>query len=268
MLVRMDGLLAQARQAGTYVPAYNVYNLETVQAGMEASLRGKRPVILAFGEKYQENASLKVIAAIVKCLAQEHPYDVALHLDHCEHLACIAQALDVGFTSVMYDGSSLPLGENIDGTKQARALADAAGASLEGELGGLNDESGRGGVCVFTDLDSAQRYVRETGVDCLAVSVGNAHGQYKGEPHIDLELLGQIGQRVRVPLVLHGCSGIPLQVIAQAAKAGVAKINVNTDITMAGAAALKAALEQEKRMEGPVRVARNAMVETMLEYLC
>ena len=266
MLVSMKEMLRDARREGSYVPAFNIYNLETMQAALAASRRAGRPVILAFGERYLKNASLEVIAAMARCLSEGHPHAVALHLDHCMHIECIEAALKAGFTSVMFDGSMMPIEENIAQTTQARAFSDAYGASLEAELGGLNDESGTKGESIFTDPDEAARFVRVTGVVCLAVSVGNAHGKYKGAPYIDMGLLARIAGEARVPLVLHGSSGIPPETIARAARLAVAKINVNTDIAMAGAAALKRALEREERMEGPVIEAREAMIEAMLPF--
>lgn len=267
-MVNTIAMLAHARQNGVYVPAFNIYNLETMQAALEASKRAAQPVILAFGERYLDNASLEVIAAMARCLSRSHPHEVALHLDHCRSLEVIHRALEAGFTSVMYDGSDLPLEKNIEGTLKARHLADQFGASLEGELGGLNDEFGCGEVSAFTDPDQAEIYVRETGVNSLAVSVGNAHGLYKGVPHIDQERLQTIYERVQIPLVLHGSSGIPMETLRESAHIAVAKINVNTEITMAGADALRRSLETEKRMEKPVLAARESMTETMVRFYC
>lgn len=267
-MVNTIAMLAHARQNGVYVPAFNIYNLETMQAALEASKRVAQPVILAFGERYLENASLAVIAAMARCLAGEHPYEVALHLDHCRNLDCFQKALDAGFTSVMYDGSDLPLKKNIDGTLKARKLADRFGASLEGELGGLNDEFGGDGVSMFTDPEEAEIYVRETGVNSLAISVGNAHGIYRGIPHIDQDRLQAIYEHVRIPLVLHGSSGIPMEVLRQSARIAVAKINVNTEIAMSGADAIRKSLETQKRMEGLVLAARDSMTETMVRFYC
>lgn len=267
-MVNTIAMLAHARQNGVYVPAFNIYNLETMQAALEASKRAAQPVILAFGERYLINASLEVIAAMAGCLSKDHSYEVALHLDHCRSLDVIRQALEAGFTSVMYDGSDLPLDKNIEETLKARKLADQFGASLEGELGGLNDEFGSGEVSAFTDPKQAEVYVRESGVNSLAVSVGNAHGLYKGVPHIDQERLSAIYECAKVPLVLHGSSGIPMETLKKSAQIAVAKINVNTEITMAGAAALKSALENDKRMEKPVLAARESMMETMIRFYC
>ena len=267
-MVNTIAMLAHARQTGVYVPAFNIYNLETMQAALEASGRAAQPVILAFGERYLANASLEVIAAMAQCLSKEHPLDVSLHLDHCRSLDVIRRALKAGFTSVMYDGSDLPLEQNIQGTLKAHRLADDFGASLEGELGGLNDEFGGGSVSAFTDPAQAEIYVRETGVNSLAVSVGNAHGLYKGVPHIDQERLEAIYERVKIPLVLHGSSGIPMDTLRASAKIAVAKINVNTEITIAGADALRRSLKTENRMEKPVLLARESMTETMIRFYC
>lgn len=267
-MVNTVRLFAEARRRGVYIPAFNIYNLETMQAALEASRRAAQPVILAFGERYLPNASPEVIASMARCLTRNHPCDTALHLDHCRSLALIERALEAGFTSVMFDGSDLPIGENIRLTKQARQLADRYGASLEGELGGMNDEFGGEGGFVFTDPGQAGDYVRKTRVDSLAVSVGNQHGLYRGEPHIDFERLEQIRHSTGAPLVLHGSSGIPRDMLLRAGRVAVVKINVNTEITMAGAEALSIALRADRRMEKPLLSAREAMTQTMLRFFC
>lgn len=260
-------LFADAVRRGGYVPAFNICNMETIQAALAASRSAAQPVILAFGERYLQHVSLRAVAAMAAALSRDHPMPVALHLDHCRSLSCIRQALEAGFSSVMYDGSALPFAQNAAQTVLARELADRFGATLEGELGGLNDEFGGNEASpLFTDPAQAERFVRDTGVDCLAVSVGNAHGVYKGTPHIDLERLNAIAKAAQVPLVLHGSSGIPLETLKQAGRAGVAKINVNTEVSMAACAAFKRAAQTDARMEGPLLAAREAMTAAMRAF--
>lgn len=266
MLVKMSELLSNALEAGTIVPAFNIWNLETAQAVLMASNKAGRPAILAFGAAYLSHASIKVISSMVRSLCEENTQPMALHLDHCRDLELIRQALDAGFTSVMYDGSLMPLEENIRLTKAVRCLADAYGASTEGEVGGLNREDGGEGLCLFTEPKQAARFVDETEVDALAVSVGNAHGVYHGAPHIEWERLHEIQTSCRVPLVLHGSSGIPAEDLRKAAALGVAKINVNTDISLAGASALRRTLTNEKKMERPMLAAREEIARVMANY--
>lgn len=259
-------MLVRARKKGRYVPAFNIYNLETIQAALESSCRAESPVILAFGERYLSYASFEVIARMAECLSREHPYPVALHLDHCRSLENMYKALKAGFTSAMYDGSNLPFSENIEQTVQARKIADSFGASLEGELGGMNDESGEGENGLFTEPMQAKKFVQETQVDSLAVAVGNAHGLYREKPHIEFQRLKEIYELTHIPLVLHGSSGLSMETLNLAAQIAVAKINVNTEIAMAGAAALRQALQKETKMENALQWARESLVNVMMHF--
>ncbi|MEM1483615.1 class II fructose-bisphosphate aldolase [Oscillospiraceae bacterium PP1C4] len=239
MLINSIELLKQARKENRCVPAFNVYNLETIQAAFAASARAEKPVIIAFGESNLKNTSLSVVAAIVKTMACEHPYPVVLHLDHCKSIDTIKAAIEVGFTSVMYDGSQLSLKANIANTIAVAKYAHARNVSVEGELGCMNPEDGSedpscSKTSAFTDVHQAQRYVWETGVDSLAVAVGNAHGLYKGVPNLDMMRLQEIYSYVNIPIVLHGCSGISKNQLREAVSIAVAKINVNTEISLAG----------------------------------
>jgi fructose-bisphosphate aldolase class II len=252
---------------GGFVPAFNVFNLETVQSAFIASEKVQRPLIVAFGESYLPYAELRDIAALVLPRAQEHPFPVALHLDHCRDIAVIRQALDHGFTSVMYDGSHLPFNKNMEGTRLAKELASRYGATLEAELGGMNPEDGsQGQPQPFTDPKQAELFVSETGVDSLAVAVGNAHGLYKGVPQLDFARLGHIFEKTGVPLVLHGSSGIPMADIIHAAKLGVRKINVNTEVAMAGAKAAWQHYSENARLEKLCGASKSAMADVMAKY--
>jgi ketose-bisphosphate aldolase len=269
MITNSKSLLQAALAAGRYIPAFNIYNLETMRAALEASVRARQPVILAFGESYLPHAPFEAIFALAQSLASGHPYDTVLHLDHCRDLNLMCRALDAGFPSVMYDGSRLPLGENIRNTLMARKLADRTGASLEGELGSLNDEGGaQAGNAVYTNPAQARRYANETGVDSLAVSIGNAHGLYKGIPHLNMDCLKQIRQETSLPLVLHGSTGIGADQIKLAAGLGVSKINVNTDIAMAASQAAREALAlaDGNRYENVALAVRGRMREVMESY--
>jgi ketose-bisphosphate aldolase len=269
MIANSKALLKAARAAGRYVPAFNIYNLETVRAALDASVCARQPVILAFGESYLAHAPFEAIFALVQSLAQGHPHDTVLHLDHCRDLNLIRAALDAGFPSVMYDGSLLPLTENIRNTLEARKLTDRTGASLEGELGSLNEEGGlRSDGMVYTDPLQAACYARETGIDSLAISVGNAHGLYKGIPCLNMERLMQIEENTGLPLVLHGSTGIDAEQLAQAAALGISKINVNTDIAMAASQAAREALAgaDGNRYEHVALAVRGRMREVMESY--
>ncbi|WP_101909268.1 class II fructose-bisphosphate aldolase [Marasmitruncus massiliensis] len=273
MLTNSITLLKDARAHAQCIPAFNIYNLETAQAAFQAARLAQKPVIAAFGEGYQENASLLVIAAIVKTLAGQHPYPVVLHLDHCKEIDTIYRAIDAGFTSVMYDGSRLPLKDNIANTLRVVQYAHERGVGVEGELGCMNPEDGSEmpdsiSHSAYTDVNQARRYAKETGVDSLAGAVGNAHGLYKGTPHLHMERLEEIYRAVEIPLVLHGCSGIPAGQIRQAVSIAVAKINVNTELALAGSNQIAALLREKEtmRLEKLMLGARERMAEVMKSF--
>lgn len=274
MLTNSIALLKDARKHGKCIPAFNIYNLETAQAVFQAAKTAKKPVIAAFGEGYLQNASLSVIAAIVKTLDNEHPYPVVLHLDHCKDISTLYAAIDAGFTSVMYDGSRLTLAENISNTLKAVAYAHERGVSVEGELGCMNAEDGSesslcAGENTYTSVHQAQQYVTQTGIDSLAVAAGNAHGLYKGIPNLNMRRIEEINQAVGIPLVLHGCSGIPSAQIQQAISIGVSKINVNTELALAGSRKIAELMQgaQHVRLEKLMLGARESMISVMESFL-
>lgn len=273
MLCPAVPLLREARERKRCIAAFNVYNLESIQAALAAAKAEGTPLMLAFGESFLDHAGFDVIAAMVRTLSTAFPHPVALHLDHCRTLENLKRAIDAGFTSVMFDGSRLPLDANIRATAEAVAHAHARGVSAEGELGGLNPEDGSGAAmtsAAFTSPELAGTFVRESGVDCLAVSVGNAHGVYRGTPRLDLPRLERIAASVPVPLVLHGCSGIPAEQLAAAIRIGIAKINVNTEIALAGGRATQALLAAggtTPRFEKIAAEARTAMEQAMRPFL-
>jgi tagatose 1,6-diphosphate aldolase GatY/KbaY len=245
MITNSIQLLKNAREQRKCLAAFNVYNLESIRAVFEVGRKLDIPVIIAFGEGYLHHASLEVIAAIVHVMAKDYPNSVVLHLDHCKNLNVIKDAINAGFTSVMYDGSALPFSKNIENTKIAVNYAHSHGISIEGELGGLNPEDGSSSNAsfVFTDPEQAEQYVAQTGIDSLAVSIGNAHGIYKGVPKLDFNRLESIYQQTKVPIVLHGCSGIPLNDLKTAISIAVSKINVNTEFALAGGLGVANALK-------------------------
>jgi ketose-bisphosphate aldolase len=275
MLGNSIELLNQARQNGALIPAFNVYNLETIQAAFLVARNCKAPVIIAFGEGHLKYTSFEIIVALVNVLDQDHPYPVVLHLDHCKDVNHAKVAVDAGFTSVMYDGSQLPLEQNIANMQEVVAYAHARMVSVEGELGYMNPEDG-GGVrelspATYTDPVQAKVFVAQTGVDSLAVAIGNAHGKYVSAPKLDFERLAAICHVVKIPIVLHGCSGIAKEDLQKAAKIGVAKINVNTEIALAGGQAIRnmiiAELPTNLRLELLMAAAQQGMVQVMKGFL-
>lgn len=276
MLTTLSSLLTRAKQENKAVGAFNVYNLETILAVVEAASRLKSPVIISFGEGYFTHAPVEVIAAMVKEICIPLDIQVALHLDHAKELTSIARAIRAGFTSVMYDGSALPLAENIQRTKYIVEYAHAVGVSVEGELGYMNNEDGTWGKGLelekgYTRVEDAATYVNSTGIDALAIAVGNAHGIYKGTPTLDFTRLVEIAKASTVPIVLHGCSGIPDEAIKKAVSLGVAKINVNTEISTGAVIGARQFLanntEKGVRFEAVLMDARHTMSATVERFI-
>ncbi|GKU83848.1 class II fructose-bisphosphate aldolase [Niallia sp. NCCP-28] len=242
MLVNTKEILTKAQQEQYAVAAFNVYNLETAQAAIQVSEREGTPVIIALGERYFPTVDVEGFSAMIKAMAEKVKVPVALHLDHAYEKESIIRAIRAGFTSVMYDGSKYNLEENIHFTKEIVEIAHMAGVSVEAEIGSVargafsDEEEGDG---TLTDPQSAKAFVAETNVDFLAAAIGTVHGMYKGEPKIDLALLEKIRAAVGIPLVLHGGSGTPGDVLEKAIKLGICKVNVNTEVSIAAVSYLE-----------------------------
>lgn len=219
-LVPMGQLLRHAFKHQYAVPSLNVSNLETIKVVLTVANELRSPVIIAVYHGDGYNSGFRPLVEIVRAVGADMDLNVAIHLDHGANLEHVIKAIQAGFTSVMYDGSSLPLEENLANTKRVVEIAGYANVTVEAEVGALGVES-------LTDPDAAVR-LAETGIDCLAVAIGNAHGFYKGEPHLDFERLGEIVKRVNLPIVLHGGTGIPREQIQKAITMGIAKINFGT----------------------------------------
>lgn len=236
MLVNLEKMLKRAYENKYSVGSFNGYNFETFKGIVNGANRKQQGVIVAFGAKYLSNLSLFEAKAMLEPIAMSTDIPVCLHLDHCSDIDIIEDAIEVGFTSVMYDGSKLTYEENIANTKRVVNMAHENGVSVEAELGSIaaGNNSHEGNVDdkeVYTNPDLARNFVEETGVDCLAVSIGTVHGNYKGEPNIRVDILKKINDAVGIPLVLHGGSGTPEGVIRQCIDQGICKINVNTEIS-------------------------------------
>lgn len=242
-LVSLKEVLEPAEKGGYAVGAFNANNMEIVQAIIEAADEERSPVILQASQGAIKYAGLDYIVAMVKTAAQGTSVPVVLHLDHGTDFDQVMRCIRYGFSSVMYDGSRLPLEENMATTLRVVEVARAVGVSVEGELGKIggteDDISVEEREALFTDPAEAQRFVKETGVDALAVAIGTAHGPYKGEPRLDFPRLKRIKELTSASIVLHGASGVPDDAIRQAIALGVNKINIDTDIRQAFTRGLK-----------------------------
>ncbi|MGW9019797.1 class II fructose-bisphosphate aldolase [Priestia megaterium] len=249
MLANTKDVLKQAQSQRYAVAAFNVYNLETVQVAIQMAEKEEQPVIIALGERYFPTVDVEGFSAMVQRIAAKTSVPVCLHLDHAYEKESIIRAIRSGFTSVMYDGSKYELEQNIHYTKEIVDIAHMAGVSVEAEIGSLargafsDEEEGNG---TLTDPKLAKQFVAETNVDFLAAAIGTVHGMYQGEPNINLALLEEIRNEVDVPLVLHGGSGTPDDIIKNSIKSGICKININTEVSMAAVSYLQNYFQENK----------------------
>jgi fructose-bisphosphate aldolase class II len=248
----MKEILHNAQLGNYAVGSFNVYTFETIKGVIESAKQNNTPAILAFGEKYLKNMDFETVYNTVKELSTDIDVPVALHLDHCSNLENVYKAIKAGFTSVMYDGSSLSYEENIANTSKVVEVAHSCNVSVEAELGSLaagidSHEGSSNDEEIYTNPLQAREFVERTGVDALAVSIGTVHGMYKGTPNIRVDILKKINQAVDLPLVLHGGSGTPEDVIKNCIQNGIRKINVNTEISVYTTDRIKELLNSEKR---------------------
>ena len=233
-LVNLKYLMDRAEEGKYAVGAFNCNNMEIVQAIVEAAEEENSPVIIQASQGAIKYAGLDYIVALVKTAAEGSTIPICLHLDHGTDFDQVCECIKRGFTSVMYDGSKHPLEENIRITKEVLKIARAAGVSVEGELGKIGGTEDEVHVdekdAMYTDPQEAKYYVDQTGVDALAIAIGTAHGQYKGEPKLRFDILEEVKKVVDSPIVLHGSSGVPDEAIRKAVDLGVRKINIDTNI--------------------------------------
>jgi len=249
MLVNLSDVLIPAKKSGYAIGAFNVYNMETIEVVFDAAVSLNIPVIIAFGEKYSHINSINLISQCVHELANKTLLPIVLHLDHCKSKDLIIQAIQAGFTSVMYDGSSLVNSDNIRITSEIVKIAHAARVTVEAELGYVPAEDTGEFVPEdqLTKPDEAKEFVEMTNCDALAIAVGTVqaiavgtvHGNYIGKPKIYHNRLKEIAKVISVPLVLHGGSGNTDGDIVLAIDEGISKININTEISNAAVKELK-----------------------------
>ena len=246
MLVNSRELLIKANKDGYAIGAYNINNLEFARYILEACNEDKAPVIIAASESaINYMGGYEVVSSIVRSLINDLDIKVpvVLHLDHAKSFESCKKAIDKGFTSVMIDASDKTLEENILITNRVKEYADPRGVTVEAELGSLNG--------LYTDVNDCMTFISETNIDSLAPSIGNKHGIYKEEANLDFELLGKICKEVKLPLVLHGSSGLDDNKIKTAIFCGVSKININTDIQLAWANKVKEFISENKDVYDP-----------------
>lgn len=253
MLITMKAILELAEAKNIAIGAFNITSLEGIQAVLQASEELNQPVILQFAPVHETIIPMTVIGPIMLLMAERASVPVAVHLDHGDDLSILKKALDMGFTSVMYDGSALSFEENAANTRIAVEMAGIYGASVEAEIGAMGrqefssigeGEEGEATEGCYTDPEQAEKFVKTTGVDALACSFGTVHGLYLTEPKLDFDRISQIKSRIGLPIVMHGGSGVSDQDFRKCINNGVRKINYYTYLAKAGGMHVK-----EKAME-------------------
>jgi fructose-bisphosphate aldolase class II len=290
-------LLNLAQKGGYAVGAFNMNNLEILQAIVSAGEAERSPAIIAVSEGAIQYAGLPFIVSMARIASEWASIPLSLHLDHGKDLEVIRSCVENGFTSVMIDGSHLPFQENIDITKKVVEMASPRGISVEGELGRLKGIEEKVSVsdqeAFLTDPQAAEEFVKKTGVDSLAVAIGTSHGAYKfkGESKLDFERLAEIGRRVDIPLVLHGASGVPKPILEKAERfgaklpgakgipdeaiqraisLGICKINIDTDLRLSFVGAIREVLTTKpeefdpRKIIGPGREAIKQTVQSKM----
>lgn len=229
-LVPMKALLAEAEERNIAIGAFSVGNMEMVMGAVAAAEELNTPIILQIAEVRLKNSPLELMGPMMISAAKNAKVPIAVHLDHGLKFETVQKALDLGFTSVMFDGSLLPLEKNIQEVKKVCAEARKYGATVEAELGvvGGNEGEGKQHEILCTNPDDAKIFCDETGVDALAVAIGNAHGNYPVLPSLRFDVLDDINKTVETPLVLHGGSGITDEMFRQSIMLGIRKVNIAT----------------------------------------
>lgn len=274
MLVNPKEYLGRARREGWAMGGFNVFNLESARAVIDAGEKLSAPLLVQTSEGAVKHAGLANMVAIVRQLASRSKAPVALHLDHGKSEELARDAIDAGYTSVMIDASRQSFDENVRETRDIVAYAHARGVHVEAELGtlgGVEDLGEEAVQSMLTDPDAAVRFVSETKVDALAVAIGTSHGAYKfkGAPQLDFDRLREIAARVERPIVLHGASslprdeiafaerfgadlpharGIPIELIQRAVTTGIAKVNTDSDLRLAALGRLRQVLAERPEL--------------------
>ena len=237
-------MLLTAQKEHYAVPAFNIHNMETLQVVVEVASQLRSPLIIAATPSTVAYADREYLVAMAQVAARQTDIPIAIHLDHHEDFADIKASIDAGFRSAMIDASRDPFQENIARVREVAAYAHKYDTTVEAELGKLvgqeDDLVVNAAESAYTDPDTAREFVEATGIDSLAVAIGTAHGLYKGTPKLDFERLEKIRAQVSIPLVLHGASDVPDDLVQKAIALGICKVNVATDLKIPFSDAVKA----------------------------
>lgn len=229
-IVTLKELINQANAQNKAVGAFSVGNMEMILGAIRAAEETQTPIIIQIAEVRLQTSPLEIIGPMMVAAAENSSVDICVHLDHGLNYETVETALDLGFSSVMLDGSLLSYEDNIALTKKVVSLASEYGASVEAELGvvGGNEGGGKAHTIQCTDPAVAEDFCQKTGIDALAVAIGNAHGHYKVTPELRLDVLSEINNACTTPLVLHGGTGIPPETFQECILNGIRKVNIAT----------------------------------------
>ena len=278
MLTTLKEVLADARKNRYAVPAFDCVEDVMVRAILETCQKMRSPVVLMclVGPDLDGNG-WTYIPSLIKAVADFHDIPVVLHLDHATDLESIKRSVEIGFTSVMIDGSTLPFEQNVEITKTTVDMAHPKGISVEGELGrvgGLDLQATVRAESTLTESAEVEKFVTMTGADALAVSIGTSHGVYQSLPNLNIERLKELNEASSVPLVLHGGSGTPDDQIQNAVKNGICKLNIYADCRIAMAKGLKNSARSQTRKDpmanelfGPIKEELARVVEEKIRLL-
>lgn len=253
-LVSSEKLLLDAQKNGYAVGAFNVENMEMIQAVIKAAEDMNSPVILQSTPSTVRYAGLNLLFANVKSLAETSRMPVALHLDHGDSFELAVQAIRQGYTSVMIDGSKLSFEENINLTKRVVDVAKPNNIPVEAELGkigGKEDDLQSEPTDLFTDPVQCAEFAERTGISSVAIAIGTAHGFYNGVPELQIERLKEIRKKVSIPLVLHGASGLSDEAVKEAVKEGICKVNFATELRVAYSDGVKKVISEDENTYDP-----------------
>ncbi len=246
MLVNLDYVLKDAQEKGYGVGLFNTTDTDMLEAVIAAAEELRAPVVIGTAEVLLPSGELKLIAPALVAAAKRATVPVVVHFDHGLTFDRCMEALKLGFSSIMYDGSVHPYEENLANTREIVKIAHSFGATVEGEIGhvGQADQDDNNAADLYTKVEEAVSYQKETGVDALAISIGTAHGAYKSKPKLDFKRLSEIHAAMDTPLVLHGGSGLTDDDFRNVVKYGISKVNIYTDLCVAGIEATKAAIDE------------------------
>ena len=246
MLVNMNDVLLPARENHYAVGFFNAVNMEMARAIIETAEELRSPVMIGTAEVLLPEIPLELVSDYLIPMAEDASVPVCVHYDHGLTFDKCMEALKLGFRSIMYDCSKLPYEQNLNAAAEMVRICHAMDVTVEAELGHVGDNEGEGKLArpsdYFTDPETAADFVQRTGVDSLAIAVGNAHGDYKFPPKLDFERIETIAQKTRLPLVLHGGSGLSASDFRTAIAKGICKVNIFTDLDKAGKAGIEAGL--------------------------